>query len=284
MRRRDSRRRRPCRGRTGTACGARHPAGPCRDRRAGGPGSCLVHAASPRCCSCVLATSGSERDVVVRSPGARRRRLEVPGVRGDVALRREAATVLAALSGAEELDGVGNDIYRLPLVAGLVLPLPPFQAAVDGHGAALLEVLGAVLALGAPNRDVEVVGLVGPLAAARVLAARVDCNPQSAHRGPAVRAAQLGVPGEVPGEHYAIDVDSCHEARFLLSCSEKDGLWAVGREYLGGRRAWPGSDEKFLKSAACLTKPLRRRARASRTTRRPVRRRPRERPLGCPAP
>src|SRR3954454_280882 len=114
----------------------------------------------PRCfatyCSCVLATPGSERNVVVRAaPGGHRRLDEVRGVRGNVALRRESAAILAALAGAEELHGVGNDIDRLPLLSVLALPFAPLEAPVDRHRPALGEVLGAVLALLAPHRDVE---------------------------------------------------------------------------------------------------------------------------------
>ena len=50
------------------------------------------------------------------------------------------------------------------LLPVLVLPLAPLEAAVDRDRAALGEVLGAVLALRAPDGDVEVVGLVDPLA------------------------------------------------------------------------------------------------------------------------
>src|ERR671911_1886305 len=90
-------------------------------------------------CSCVLADPGSERNVVVRRPsGSHRRRREVRGICRNVALRREAAAVLATLTGAEELDGVGNDIDRLPLLPGLlVLPLAPLEAPVDRDRAAL---------------------------------------------------------------------------------------------------------------------------------------------------
>src|SRR5918999_4685746 len=160
---RGSPRRRPCRGRTGTASAARRSARSCRDR-AGGPGSLLVHAASPLIAPAYSLLPGSERDVVVRSPGDRRRRLEVAGVCRDVALRREATAVLAALSGAEELDGIGNDIHRLALVALLVLPFAPLEPSVDRDRPSLREVLSAVLALRTPHRDVEVVGLVDPLA------------------------------------------------------------------------------------------------------------------------
>ena len=53
-------------------------------------------------------------------------RLEVRGVGRDVGLRREATAVLASrLAGAEELDGVGDDLDRLALAAVLGLPLAP---------------------------------------------------------------------------------------------------------------------------------------------------------------
>src|SRR5215211_3476951 len=68
---------------------------------------------------------GLEGDVVVRRPRPGRRLLKVTGVRRDIALRGEPATVLRALPGTEELDGVGDDIDRLALVPLLVLPLAP---------------------------------------------------------------------------------------------------------------------------------------------------------------
>ena len=59
------------------------------------------------------------------------------------------------------------------LLPSCVLPLAPLEAAVDRDRAALGEEAGAVLALRAPDRDVEVVRLVLPLARGVVLAARV---------------------------------------------------------------------------------------------------------------
>ena len=121
---------------------------------------------------------GSERDVVVgvgRGAGG----LEFALVGRAVGALRGA--VLAGVGGAEELDGVGDDLDRLALaVLGVVFA--PLQAAVDRDRAALGEVAGAVLALGAPDGDVEVVGLVGPLAAGVVLAARVARDAQRADR------------------------------------------------------------------------------------------------------
>src|SRR5690606_17297381 len=109
---------------------------------------------------------------------------------------------------AEELDRVGDDLDRLALVALAVVELAPLQPAVDRHGAALLEVGRAVLALLAPDGDVEVVRLLDPLAGG-VLAAGVAGDAEAADRGPAGGAAQFRVPGQVPGDDDAVDV---HEA------------------------------------------------------------------------
>src|SRR5215208_7137327 len=176
-------------------------------------------------CSCVLATRGSERNVVVRrSPGGHRRLREVRRVGGDVALRRETATVLAALAGAEELNGVGNDIDRLPLLAVVPLPFAPLEAAVDGHRASLGEVLGAIFALRAPHRDVEEVRLVDPLSGRLVLPPGVHGHPEAAYRGAAARVAELGVAREVAGDDHAVDVRRCHEAcsSYLLDDVDRD--------------------------------------------------------------
>src|SRR3954464_11997108 len=124
-----------------------------------------------------------KRNVVVGYAGTCGRRRKVGRVRRNVALGREAVAVAAAVTTtAEELDRVGDDLYRLAL-AGAVggLPLAPVEAAVDGHAAALLEVLSAVLALRTPDGHVEVVRLVDPLAGS-VLAAGGGgdphlCNP-----------------------------------------------------------------------------------------------------------
>src|SRR4051812_11390591 len=127
-----------------------------------------------------------KRNVVVGCARTCGRRRKVGRVRRNVALRREAVAIAAAVTTtAEELDRVGDDLHRLTL-AGAVggLPLAPVEAAVDGDAAALLEVLSAVLALRAPDGHVEVVRLVDPLAGS-VLAAGVDGDPQLANRRPA---------------------------------------------------------------------------------------------------
>src|SRR5207247_2154484 len=117
-----------------------------------------------------------ERDVVVARGGrAGRGGGEVAGVDRDVGPRGEAVAggVAAGLvTSSEELHRVRDDVDRLALVAVLVLELAPLEASVDRDGASLREVAGAVLALGTPHGDVEVVGLVAPLAGRVVLAAR----------------------------------------------------------------------------------------------------------------
>src|SRR3954471_21135995 len=97
----------------------------------------------------------------------------------------------------DDLDGLALDV-----VAGG--PFAPFEAAVDGDRAALGQVAVAVLALGAPDGDGEVVGVVRPLPGG--LAARVGCDPQRADRRAALGVAQFGVAGEVAGEHDAVEV------------------------------------------------------------------------------
>src|SRR2546423_5164883 len=112
--------------------------------------SAAGHVPLPR----VLAPPCSISDRNVVAPCAPRRCTgEVGRVGRNVGLRRETTTVLAAaVAGAQELDRVGNDIDRLTLVPLLVLPLAPVETPVDRNRAALREVLGAVLTLGAPNR------------------------------------------------------------------------------------------------------------------------------------
>src|SRR5215210_1551500 len=203
-------------------------------------------------CSCVLATPGSEGNVVVRSPGGHRRLREVRCVRGNIALRREATAVLATLTGAKELDGIGNDIYRLPVLAAfLVLPLAPLEPPVDRDRASLREVLGAVLALGTPDGDVEVVGLVDPFARRLVLAPRVARDPQAAYSHAARKVPELRVAGQVPREDDPVDVGACHGAETPPTPC------AVDREYIRVRKRRARIPRKFAKSAGYLTKALR---------------------------
>src|SRR5581483_34609 len=146
-----------------------------------------------------------ERNVVVA------RAAEVRVGRGRRARGHELVAGLAGrlAAAAEELHGVGDDLHRLPLGAVLRLPFAPLEPAVDRDRAALREVLRAVLALVPPDRDVEVVRLLGPLAGRAVLAARVDGEAEAADRRAARRVPQLGVAREVADEHDAIDVCHC---------------------------------------------------------------------------
>src|SRR5919198_2962919 len=158
------------------------------------------------------AGAGLEGDVVVAGGGAaatargRAGGLEVARVGGDVRPRREAvAAAHRVVAAAQELHGVRHDVDRLALVAVLVLPLAPLEAAVDGDGPALGQEARAVLALGAPDRDVEVVGLVLPVAG-RALATRVAGDAQRAHRRTALGGPQLGIAGQVAREDDPVDV------------------------------------------------------------------------------
>src|SRR3954452_10201459 len=156
-----------------------------------------------------------EGDVVVRrgaAAAADGRGGEVACVDRDVGAGGEAVAVATALAAAaKELDGVGDDVDQLAVLAGLlVLPDTPLEETVDPDTAALREVSRAVLALRAPHGDVEVVGEVAPLAALAVLAAGVDRDAQLADGGPAGERAQLRVGGQVAGDDHPVDVRAGH--------------------------------------------------------------------------
>src|ERR1700712_5007036 len=136
---------------------------------------------------------GLERDVVVRrcrdgrgDGGGLRGAAEVGRVDRDVGARREPAAGLTAaavvvVAAAQELDGVGDDLDLGAVLARLlVLPLRPLEAAVARDRTALGQVPRGVLALRAPDRDVEVVGLVLPVTGRVVLATGVDGDAQLA--------------------------------------------------------------------------------------------------------
>src|SRR3954453_15521092 len=165
-----------------------------------------------------LSDAGLERNVVVRAAaGAHRGALEVRGVGRYVGARLEgavaatsAAPVRVVRTRAQELDAFGDDFDSLALGAILRLPFAPVEPSLDGNRTTLGEVVGAILALRAPHGDVEVVGLVDPLAALTVLAAAVDSHAKLANRGSAGRRAQLRVLGQIPGDRDYVDVRSCH--------------------------------------------------------------------------
>src|SRR5207237_7528421 len=118
------------------------------------------------------------------------------------------------------LDAVGDDLDRLPLGAVLGLPFAPVEAAVDREGAALGEVLRAALPLVAPDRDVEVVRLVAPLARGLVLLARVHGDAELADGGAARRVPQLGILREISDEDDSVDVR--HGVPFSLAHVETE--------------------------------------------------------------
>src|SRR6185437_2474733 len=98
---------------------------------------------------------------------------------------------------AQELDAVRDHLDGLALGAVLRVPLAPLEPSVDRDRASLREVLRAVLALLAPDRDVKVVRLLGPLTGGTVLAPRVDGDPEAADRGAGRRVPELGVARQV---------------------------------------------------------------------------------------
>src|SRR5277367_6696925 len=111
----------------------------------------------------------SERNVVVAGSTGDGCGLEIAVIDGDVAalggpVARKPASTGGILARAQELHRVGNDIGCLALCAVLGLPLAPLEPPVDRHRTPLGQVAGGVLALRAPHGDVEVVGLVLPLA------------------------------------------------------------------------------------------------------------------------
>src|SRR3954468_19786570 len=162
-----------------------------------------------------LSDAGLERNVVVRAAaGADRGTLEVRGVGRYVGARLERSVAATAArvvrARAQELDAVGDDLDGLALGAVLRLPLAPVEPSLDGDRAALGEVVGAVLALSAPDGDVEVVGLVDPLTALAVLAAAVDGYSKLADGGSAGGRSQLRVLGQISRDRDYVDVRSCH--------------------------------------------------------------------------
>src|SRR5262249_8234809 len=114
--------------------------------------------------------------------------------------------------------------------AVLRLPLAPLEASVDRGRPAFREVLGAVLALLAPHRHVEVVRLVDPLARL-VLAARVDRHAQRADGGPRRRVPELRVASQVPDENDAIDVAGHLLLLLFLDLGCALGIVARGRSH-----------------------------------------------------
>src|SRR3954447_8988246 len=158
-----------------------------------------------------------EGDVVFGARAGRGRcrrtcRLKVARVDRDVAALLEAiAAAGALLAAAEELDGIGADLDEFALArAVLGLPLAPLEAPVDGDRPPLGEEARAVVALGAPDGDREVVRLVGPLAGRAVLAPGVHGHPQRAHAHARLKRAELGVTRQIAGKDDAVDVRRSH--------------------------------------------------------------------------
>src|SRR4051794_35696233 len=195
----------------------------------------------PRCFATRKAPYVSERNVVVvRSSAATcRRHLEVACVGRNVGLGLETlpSAVPAVLAAAEELNGIGNDIHRLALVPVVVLPLAPLEAPVERDRTALGQVAGAVLALRTPDGDVEVDGLVDPVARLVVLAAGVAGDPQLADGHAARQVPEIRVVRQVPREDDAVDVRGCHWWHSFVLCERLLAYLAERREYRRERTA-----------------------------------------------
>src|SRR5205807_1222628 len=99
-----------------------------------------------------------------------------------------------------------DDVDSLALAAVLAGELAPAKPAVDRDRPALREVPRAVLALRAEHADVEVVGLILPLAGLRVLPPAVDRQAQRAHTAAGGELSELRIPREVAGQDHAVDV------------------------------------------------------------------------------
>src|SRR5438477_711599 len=157
-----------------------------------------------RCCCWVfsLAMLLLEGDVVVR------RGREVGALLRSAGRHELVAAAVAVATAAEELNAVGDDLDGLALRAVLGLPLAPAQLAVNADGAALGQVLRAVLGLVAEDGDAEVVRCVDPVARLVALAV-VDGDAQAANGRAAGRMPELRVPRQVPNQYDAIDV-RCH--------------------------------------------------------------------------
>src|SRR4029450_10048376 len=133
-----------------------------------------------------------------------------------VAARPVAAAARAAPAGALDLGGgeleAGTDLVGLHLGDGALLALGGFpgagaEAADHDAAGALLEGLGRVLGLLAPDVDPEERGLP-VLPGVALTDPGGDGQPEVGHRRPIGGEAQLRVVGQVPDEHHLVVV--CH--------------------------------------------------------------------------
>src|SRR5207249_220869 len=112
----------------------------------------------------------------------------------------------------------------------LRLPLTPLEAALDTDAATLGEILRAVLALLAPDGDVEVVRLLAPLTRCLVLAPGVHRKAHRADGHAGRRVPELRILGQVADEDDA--VDCCHRLLLLeRGCGLVVGILAARRSH-----------------------------------------------------
>ena len=113
-----------------------------------------------------------------------------------------AAGVVARTT-LEVLDGVGNELGGVALLAVLAFPLARLEATLDVDLVALAQVLGGKLSLLAPAHDAEPLGLFLALALG-VLVVAVDRNRELGHGLAAGRVAHLGVTTQVTDDHALV--------------------------------------------------------------------------------
>ena len=171
-------------------------------------------------------------------------------------------------------------------------PRSPTRATPGGRRsrrAALAEVRAQFLALGAPDGDVEVVGLVLPVAA-RTLGG-VAGDPQLADRRAAGQVAQLGIGREVPREDHSVDVcrghlrpppsgtnESCGESRAGIGRQKAPSPLLARFCHRVARKSADLTPGRRLQRRDCAT---RRRRRALRRAQEPRTRPPRRCPWGA---
>src|SRR5262249_36162695 len=149
----------------------------------------------------------------------RRARVE-PAIRH--AGRRSTGTAFAAAT--QELDGRGDDLGRLALLAFLVFPVARLEPPLDVDAAALRQVLRSQLARPTPCDDAVP---LGALLFVAVLGreALVGREREVRHRLAALRVAELGIAPEIADQDHLVDAGHAL-APSVLGCS-RDVLFAA---------------------------------------------------------
>ena len=147
-----------------------------------------------------------------RPPGRRRTRRDA----APAASRLPPSPPSSRATPLEVLDGVGDQLRGVPLLAVLVFPLAGLDAALDVDLGALAQVLRGELRLLAPGDDAEPLGLFLPLALL-VLVVAVDGDRELGDRLTAGRVAHLRIAAQVADDHALVE----RHSTVLLA------LWAI---------------------------------------------------------